>query len=75
MKLYDALRNDSELRDDLLAVIDGERNRVHVELDLLDASDFDGLRNLKARLDALRQLRFVFLKEERTSRAHAARPH
>lgn len=73
MRLYDALQHDSELRTDLVTLLDGERERTFVELELLDANDVDSLRACKGRLDAIRQLRFLFLKEERKAKDHAAR--
>ena len=73
MKLYDAIRNDTELRDDFVALFEAERLRVIQDIEVADPHDGAKLSYCKAKLDVLRQLRFTLLKDERNS-ARAHRP-
>jgi hypothetical protein len=64
MKLYDALRSDGELRDDLAALFERERQATLAKLEATDPVDTHELRILKCYLDALKHVRFLCFKEE-----------
>ena len=63
MKLNDALRTDSELRDDVAHFFDQERERCIQDFENAEPTDHPKFSYLKARLDVVRQLRFSLLKE------------
>lgn len=64
MRLHDALRTDSELREEVEQLFEAERQQCLAAFEQADPTDHPKFGYLKARLDALRQLRFRVVKKE-----------
>lgn len=62
MKLHDALRNDAELRRDVEALLDRQRQVVLADLEAAPADDLSLLRTCKVKLDVLRDFKFQVMK-------------
>ena len=66
MKLHDAIRQDAELRDDMSAILDIERQMTFSAIESLPAIALAQLAVHKSYLDALQKVRFLFFKGDPT---------
>lgn len=64
MKLHDALRNDTELREDLAGMFAAEREQCLQRIEQAATTDTATLQAERLYLDALHKLRFTFFREE-----------
>lgn len=64
MKLYDALRTDSELHQEVQDLFDAERQQSLQRIESAKPDDLPALQAERLYLEAIRKLRFCFFKEE-----------